>query len=871
MVTLDPGPQITLEARYGLPAVWVDLTCDVFGIRYQVGRQAGGPQSWFSVVPAGEMVVDLDNASGRYSAFSGSGDLVFGEGTIMRLRCEWQGQHHSLFVGQVEQWREVWTDEVDKVVITCVDPLGVLAEQGGTFEWVPGKAGQTVRARLEQLLNRAGVRGEPFYSDQGDITCIAPKVANQSVLNEIHLTATSDMGVFFHEPAPIVDPADAGAHVSQWVYIDRRRFASVPIVLGANLPTTPVPTTADDWREVDGPLDRTVGAASRPAQAVVPVYSDACWHPGDTFHGYTDIEWAYVAYERPSLVVVSNAQPIEERDPNGNARPLPWVQYSAQAAVNSLRHRIVQLSDLRFQTQAQANALAAAVAKQLGSPKLEVTSLRLWPHAEPGQFETFLALRQQDHLMTVRNLVHGGVLVRVIVDSLIEGMEVTLIPRPGWAQGDHVAEWDIRLALTPVSSDIEDGTQPPVVDPTPGDVYVLAEEGQTAGAPALPTGFDGSNLRLSYSTTGDPTEWVYAELTNIATGSVIRLDTPVAAEGAFDIGGGRWAVTRLFPASTLFAGNAYRVRVIEAIATPPDASNYTIVNKPLPTPPTPTIVNQPAWEKATYNYNLTTETATSIEWPTEPGVRYQVGWKVGHGAGTYTEEPVQAGNLWSGSFSNDTDYAVAIRYVSGGVTSPWSTPLKLRMGHPQNIIESPLKMLVTSGDINVGPGADFTATVPLIVPPPNGAGDGQWGHNVITFNPNYAGNINGFIGTLVKEMRVRAENYNPARVTEPFGGFLTIPAYAVVTAEVHNGQRRDDLPTNVPNPTWTGSNFTQGFWKRVVNGYVCDKDALTRNGKFGIRGVGFANTSVPIRIRGQVEVWGQTYTAVARLSNKVIP
>jgi hypothetical protein len=890
MTDIVAGPVITLEALYGVPAQWFDMTCDVRGLTFQRGRSTGGPTSWMSRVPAGEMVLRLDNSSGRYSRFSGDGELVLGENTTIRLRCEWEGVHYGLFVGYVEGWQERWTDVTDDVELVVVDQLGVLAEQGGELEWVPGRHLQTVRARLEQLLGRAGVRDEMFYSHQGDIQCVSPLVTSSSVLDEVHQTTMSDNGVFFHEPAPILDPVAAELNdLSQWVYLDRRRFATTALALGARVPAVPVPTNQLDWRSVAGPMDRTMGAFERRAQGTVPVFTDACLQESSTSQGYRDIEWSYIAFERPSLVVVSNIAPPVERDSNGVALPPPWQQSPAQVPVSSTRHRIVSFTGLRYATPEQAVSLGGSIAVQLGQPKLEVSRLRLWPHRDLGQFGELLKLRLQDHIITVRNLVHGDRAIQILIDSLVEGINVSLVPRPEWADGNHVAEWDVSLILSPVIADIDDVVPPPPVDPEPPVdppvVMVLAEFGASIGGGVPTTGIAfGDQLRTSYSTTGDVAEPFYVEAQNVLTGVARRLDyrgrdatAPIA---------GATAIADRWDGSSLVAGASYLVRVVSA-NDPEQRTNWTQINWPLPAPTKPTLVDQAVWETAVYKLGVTF-TTTAVEWPIVTGVRYQIGLKNNHNDGdlNYAAQPIQQSNIAILQLLNSQPYSIAMRYVSGGTTSAWSAPLKVQMGNPPVVTEGPFEMLANvPWGTRRGRNEQFSANVPLIMPPANGEGDGQWSWTSKTFAIEHAGEADGFVGSLVTEMRVAVGNMNVDGGWQ--GPFLNIPGFGIYVSYIIHGLawggfEEAMISTNIPNPSWAGENAAQGHWKAPIRLGISGYNETTKDGRVGLLAWGGAYawrdeftdyvdwSSGYCVMYGGLEVWGRKYTATARQRNRVV-
>jgi hypothetical protein len=902
MTTFDPGPTITLEARYGFPATWVDLTCDVTGLVSKAGRTSGGPTAWQTLVSTGELRVRLNNESGRYSSFSEDGSLALGENTLLRLRCEWGGSHHALWVGYIEAWEERWTQEVDEVEIVAVDPMSLLGEQGGAFAWVPGLNFQTVQARMEQLVGRVGVAGDPFYSQPGFIHCIAPLLDNTPVIDEIHRTALSDHGVFFHEPNAL--PADLTAtniFPSSWVYLNRLRFDSIVAAPGAPLPSPPYPTDAADWRYVQGVIDRTYTAAVRPAQLVVPVFSDNCVEDqADVEIEYTDIEWSYIAYERPSLVTVANRAPQSERDHEGFELPLPWPEATAQIGVSdATRHKIIQMTDLRFASQAEAQQLAASVVNQLVQPKLEVSKLILWPHRDPRQFDTLLGLRMQDHVIVVRNLQHGMRGTRIEIDCLVEGVQIDLKPRPGWVEGAHHAEWKVTFILSPSLAAVEDIPELPPIDTGPGPTitYVAYPNGQrppgaTTAVPVTALIADANpailTARLSYDTNRPQDAGTIDRVCILALNTVTLNEACLVATAIHPyeaITGGRYASAITADASSLMRGSTYSMRVVEyAVDGRTYKSNSITLSTPLPAPPKPTLVDAALWQYWTYDPGVT-NTPTVISFPLLPGAIAQVGID-NQGGLDYQPYPVQSAGMFVASMPNDQMWSFAVRYATGGVVSAWSPPLILATGHPPSIAESAELLLAANYNLSCGFQQWFVAEVPLIAPPPNGPGDNQWTHDHRTFDINYARNAEGkpggYVGTIVSKMNVRAENLNHQGFA--VGDKLVIEEYNIVSAFMYHSTVPflgfgNIIPSSWNNPTWkdqvppniVGVDHTMNIGVR-------DQDATTRNGVIGIFPYGDAYSRHPtgydtiyrVRLRGDIELYGRTYTATPRLSNRVV-
>jgi len=897
------GPIVTIEALNGIgaSAEWFDMTCDIQAARVRRGRTAGGPQAWMNRINAGELVLTLNNESGRYSQFDPDLNLaLINENTYIRVRANWKNVDYCIGGFYVEQWEENWTAVTDEIVIVCVDALAFMSEQGSEFEWVPGAAGQSIPKRLEQLLTRAGQRGVPFYADADrDVTCISPLLDRTRVLDEIHKTALSGNGVLFHEPISPIPGVDVLAPDDSYVYLGPSRFESVLAAFGEATPMTADPTTASDWRLVSGPLDRAQSGTSRRAQGEVPVFSDNCILESGT-HEYVDIQWQYIGYERPSTLAVANRRPPTERDAEGNEIPPPWTEAKAQVhSSEATRHKVIEITDLRFSNDNQASYVAQTMMQQLAEPKLEVSRLRLFPHFDERQFDALMVLRMQDHVLTIRNLLHSGQGTaigpngrRIEIDSLVEGFEYRLTPDGSDVDGQ--VRWDTTIILSPLVADVLDIE---IAPPKPTDpsvhVYVVSPEGSAAGAGLTATSIDEAArlVYLSFTSNAQQTPTpdnlrAFAVHSDLVTREAVSF-TSIDVSGS----AGAWKATGVFSLDRLLEGRQYRLGVYEP--KPPNSeSNTVILHTPHPVPPKPSIGRQSAWEGGLPAG--ATSAPTGIKWAHTQGARYDVG-RADSLTGTLAiVRSNQSATIHNDDLDLDHDYSYAIRY-SG--TTDWGPRLKIRTGHPAKIEIKENVNLGTTPDVPSGtrpPSDVLQMTVPLIKPPgPNSTGDAWPTTPAITYDGRYLVDANGapggFIGTKITNMKMHVVKQPPPLGDHTLSGEnVDDPSRVQLITLYVKGVKPNIFDpawswTNVqriPNPSWQPDPPHDSRKQVPMTVWVTDgvppgssqTAAQMRDGRMGIviAGLGFSFPNGD-RLAGNVTFFGTTATGTNFERNKVIP
>ena len=235
------------------------------------------------------------------------------------------------------------------------------------------------------------------------------------------------------------------------MYLDRHRFERPPIDIPGNVisKVAATNTVPDEVRNVFN---------DRPGQEIVPLFSDACDDPLLNGLPYVDLAWEYAGWSIPSLVVTSNVEPPQPLDPDGNELPTPWKQSGALAAADGRRHKIVEYSELRFKTTAEAQALASTYASALSRSTIRVTELVVAPELDPRLWDHVTTLRQGDWVRIERTLVTD----MIKVTARIEGIQWELTPSKSGGQ----PRWIVTYRLSAISTRLND-VPPEVTPPRP--------------------------------------------------------------------------------------------------------------------------------------------------------------------------------------------------------------------------------------------------------------------------------------------------------------------------------------------------------------------------------------------------------------------
>lgn len=427
-------PESYIEMRFG--DVWERVQCDVQSLTASVGRDLTS-----EAVEAGKCTIRFDNRSGRFTDWQ---DQVapINEATEIRLRVRYPVTTSTLgeqvvWWGYVQEWEQEWDYSNDTVVVSAVDAVSLLVEQGGTLGWTAGGFNDTIHMRLTHLLSRAGLSYRRLYAEQGRGGLINPELTDQSVLNEIQRVADTDGGHFFVE-------CDGDGYY--FVYLNRERFIRPPIdvqgVYVLPLATTTSSPSAFGRREgpapqIEAPI-RTVGQF-RLAQPVIPLFSDLCGITTPEAYPYTDLEWKYRGWEIPSIVAVSNQSPKREEDADGEPLTPLWQQLGGLASGAGRRHNVQEWTNLEFITQDQANNLANTYAAAFSRSNIDISMLEVHPVLDDRLWDLVGTLRQGDWITVERHLVTD----RLTAMCCIEGIEWELTPTAAGGE----PQWKITYRL----------------------------------------------------------------------------------------------------------------------------------------------------------------------------------------------------------------------------------------------------------------------------------------------------------------------------------------------------------------------------------------------------------------------------------------
>jgi len=446
--TFDGKPASIIEARIG--RVWHELQCDIEGFTATIGRDLTTQP-----VEAGVAQISLSNRGGQYSHFT-DGQPSLAAGTEIRLRVisptvQGTPTERVVWHGFVQEWAQEWTATVDRIWLTAVDAIALLAEQGGSLGWTSGTLGDSVFQRLDHLLERVGLTTVATYFDPGDTRLINPEIIDATVLDEAYVVSLTDGGRFFAEPT------DDGY---AFVYLDRSRFAGPPTAIAGFALEAPSSQTV---AEPIAPERIRVLGNDRPAQGDVPLFSDLCSPESDGLP-YVDLGWTYRGgWEHPSMVAVSNAPAPIEHDRDGVELEPRWGEIGAIATTGATRHRITEFTDLELSTQGEANALAELYASVLARSNIDVYRLVVVPELDQRLWATIGELRQGDWVMIERHLQTH----RLLATCAIEGLEWSLTPPVDGGEPTWKVTYRLH-SLSVITQDIPPELRPPRPPGFPG-------------------------------------------------------------------------------------------------------------------------------------------------------------------------------------------------------------------------------------------------------------------------------------------------------------------------------------------------------------------------------------------------------------------
>jgi hypothetical protein len=161
------------------------------GFVLETGRQS----NWDDIL-ASTLTIELDNSSGIFAVFGLQHVYTrVRPGFSVELWCKWDGVWYPQFVGEMTEYIEAGEPNDYTVRIKAVDAFRRLQDPIAG-EYHAGTDQQPVLERITSLLGMAGMNSRPFVGDTGTAT-MTNYATSRSILDEIHLTAMSDCGVFF--------------------------------------------------------------------------------------------------------------------------------------------------------------------------------------------------------------------------------------------------------------------------------------------------------------------------------------------------------------------------------------------------------------------------------------------------------------------------------------------------------------------------------------------------------------------------------------------------------------------------------------------------------------------------------------------------
>ena len=182
----QPDGEWAMEGDVGYALV----TKYVRGFTLERGRQGG---SWDSTA-SGSVKMELDNTTGVFSVYGTTAYPRIRPGFGLKIDGVWEGVRYPLFRGMASEWREKPTPDDDNVTLEADDFSRVLNDPIA-MDYIPGVDAQLSSDRIVGLLNRVP-ESQP-RSIQPGVATMTNYATTRSILDEVHITAISDGGVFF--------------------------------------------------------------------------------------------------------------------------------------------------------------------------------------------------------------------------------------------------------------------------------------------------------------------------------------------------------------------------------------------------------------------------------------------------------------------------------------------------------------------------------------------------------------------------------------------------------------------------------------------------------------------------------------------------
>ncbi len=202
----DSGLWDDTESVWQEGIVWTDVTSDVRSFSCSAGFERQNDSFNSSTA-----TIVLDNRSGDYSPDNVASPYRVGNVTTIGMwrkvlvlgsytmpnGVEWS---FAIFSGYVQSWTEEFPDFGNdaQVSVGCVDVFAKIAAFDG-FEQVPTGAGELSGARINRVLDNAGITDISRLIDLGTVTMQATSLSSNA-LDELKLVADSEGGALWAGP-----------------------------------------------------------------------------------------------------------------------------------------------------------------------------------------------------------------------------------------------------------------------------------------------------------------------------------------------------------------------------------------------------------------------------------------------------------------------------------------------------------------------------------------------------------------------------------------------------------------------------------------------------------------------------------------------
>jgi hypothetical protein len=259
------------------------------GFSLEFGRQS----SWDDLLAA-TLTIELDNTTGMFSIYGAARTPRIRQGFAIQIDAQWDGVWYPQFRGQITELVESGTPSDFSVKMKAVDKFRRLNDpiEG---QYHAGTDSQDGVARIQNLLMMAGMQDEPFHYAASTAT-MTNYATSRSILEEIHITALSDCGVFF------VDRDGTFIYLSRDRVYGRNPLGGIPsfgdACDGSELPYAAVDPIVADNEFGNVITVSNVSQGTDSPQAAIAVDENS-------IHNYVRMPWS------PQQLLICNAQYVQ--------------------------------------------------------------------------------------------------------------------------------------------------------------------------------------------------------------------------------------------------------------------------------------------------------------------------------------------------------------------------------------------------------------------------------------------------------------------------------------------------------------------------------------------------------------------------------